>query len=199
MHTLCTLPALPPCWVAYESASAYKPRPATPSGAGPRARCSVVGGFSQGGHIAYKTVLTHPQPLAGCAALSTWLEPSIREASRAHRSRRHLAFCPGTGLDCAPAPVAHCWPASRTAARLFFPACAPCVPVLSHACARHHAPAAGRLRLGCHDPCEGPGLLRRLSLPVSAHGWPRQRRCRLPTWACPCSAATAAWTTSFPR
>ena len=37
----------------------------------------VVGGFSQGGHIAYKAVLTHPEPLAGCLALSTWLEPSL--------------------------------------------------------------------------------------------------------------------------
>lgn len=41
----------------------------------------VVGGFSQGGHIAYKTVLTHPVPLAGCAALSTWLEPSLKDVS----------------------------------------------------------------------------------------------------------------------
>ncbi|KAL4459022.1 hypothetical protein ABPG75_013887 [Micractinium tetrahymenae] len=44
----------------------------------------VVGGFSQGGHIAYKTVLTHPQPLAGCVALSTWLEPSIKEVPAAN-------------------------------------------------------------------------------------------------------------------
>jgi predicted esterase len=39
----------------------------------------VVGGFSQGGHIAYKTVLTSEQPLAGCIALSTWLEPSLKK------------------------------------------------------------------------------------------------------------------------
>lgn len=36
----------------------------------------VVGGFSQGGHIALRTALQHPVKLAGCAALSTWLEPS---------------------------------------------------------------------------------------------------------------------------
>lgn len=39
----------------------------------------VVGGFSQGGHVAYKTVLSAAQPLAGCIALSTWLEPSLKE------------------------------------------------------------------------------------------------------------------------
>eukprot|EP00887_Chlorella_sp_A99_P006666 scaffold3.g6666.t1 len=37
----------------------------------------VVGGFSQGGRIAYETVLTHATPLAGCIALSAWLEPSL--------------------------------------------------------------------------------------------------------------------------
>ena len=37
----------------------------------------VVGGFSQGGHIALRSALQHrPLPLAGCVALSTWLEPS---------------------------------------------------------------------------------------------------------------------------
>lgn len=41
----------------------------------------VVGGFSQGGHIALKVALTHTPPLAGCAALSTWLEPSKFEVS----------------------------------------------------------------------------------------------------------------------
>ncbi|PWN17878.1 Phospholipase/carboxylesterase [Microstroma glucosiphilum] len=33
----------------------------------------VVGGFSQGGAIAYLTGLTHPTPLAGIIALSSWL------------------------------------------------------------------------------------------------------------------------------
>ena len=36
----------------------------------------VVGGFSQGGHIALKASLQHPTKLAGCAAMSTWMEPS---------------------------------------------------------------------------------------------------------------------------
>lgn len=38
----------------------------------------------QGGHVAYKVVLTHPEPLAGCAAMSTWLEPSLKDVSRPH-------------------------------------------------------------------------------------------------------------------
>lgn len=42
----------------------------------------VVGGFSQGGHVAYKTVLTNDAPLAGCIALSTWMEPSLKEVGR---------------------------------------------------------------------------------------------------------------------
>lgn len=29
--------------------------------------------------MAYKAVLTHLQPLAGCIALSTWLEPSLKD------------------------------------------------------------------------------------------------------------------------
>lgn len=35
----------------------------------------VLAGFSQGGHLALKTALFSPQRLAGCVALSTWLEP----------------------------------------------------------------------------------------------------------------------------
>ncbi|KAK9867401.1 hypothetical protein WJX84_005744 [Apatococcus fuscideae] len=34
----------------------------------------VVGGFSQGGHVALKLLLTTKQRLAGCIACSTWLE-----------------------------------------------------------------------------------------------------------------------------
>ena len=46
----------------------------------------VVGGFSQGGHVAYKAVLTAEKPLGGCVALSTWLEPSLKNERRAgHR------------------------------------------------------------------------------------------------------------------
>ncbi|PSC76869.1 acyl-thioesterase 2 [Micractinium conductrix] len=44
----------------------------------------VVGGFSQGGHVAYKTALTHPDPLGGCIALSTWLEPSLKDVPAAN-------------------------------------------------------------------------------------------------------------------
>lgn len=83
---LCARPALPPGLAA--TLALYSQQAcvaaANPPSAGRCAPCSVVGGFSQGGHIAYKTVLTHSQPLAGCAALSTWLEPSIKEASRPH-------------------------------------------------------------------------------------------------------------------
>jgi predicted esterase len=35
----------------------------------------VVGGFSQGGHVALKYCLRAEKKLAGCAALSTWMEP----------------------------------------------------------------------------------------------------------------------------
>ena len=37
----------------------------------------VVGGFSQGGHIALKSLFKASQPLAACIALSTWLEPGL--------------------------------------------------------------------------------------------------------------------------
>lgn len=36
----------------------------------------VVGGFSQGGHVALRTALQSSARLAGCVAMSTWLEPS---------------------------------------------------------------------------------------------------------------------------
>lgn len=36
----------------------------------------VVGGFSQGGHVALKTVLQYANKLAGCVAMSTWIEPT---------------------------------------------------------------------------------------------------------------------------
>lgn len=42
----------------------------------------VLGGFSQGGHIALKAFLRHEPALAGCAALSTWLEPSKMPVGR---------------------------------------------------------------------------------------------------------------------
>lgn len=47
-----------------------------------------LAGFSQGGAVAYTTALTHPEPLAGIIALSTYL-PSValveREATAANR------------------------------------------------------------------------------------------------------------------
>lgn len=48
-----------------------------------------LAGFSQGGAVAYTTALTHPEPLAGIIALSTYL-PSValveREATEANRA-----------------------------------------------------------------------------------------------------------------
>ena len=35
----------------------------------------VVMGFSQGGHVALKAALQTATPVAGCVALSTWMEP----------------------------------------------------------------------------------------------------------------------------
>ena len=48
-----------------------------------------LAGFSQGGAVAYTTALTHPEPLAGLIALSTYLpsaELVAREASAANRA-----------------------------------------------------------------------------------------------------------------
>lgn len=41
----------------------------------------VIGGFSQGGHIALKTALRQDSLLAGCVGLSTWMEPPQRKPS----------------------------------------------------------------------------------------------------------------------
>ena len=58
-----------------------------------------IAGFSQGGAVAYTTALTHPEPLAGVIALSTYL-PSVelvaRELSPANRA---LAFFVGHGSE----------------------------------------------------------------------------------------------------
>jgi len=43
----------------------------------------VVAGFSQGGHVALKTVLQSKIKLAGCIAMSTWLEPFAFEVPTA--------------------------------------------------------------------------------------------------------------------
>lgn len=41
----------------------------------------VLGGFSQGGHIALKALFHKELTLAGCLALSTWLEPQKAQVS----------------------------------------------------------------------------------------------------------------------
>lgn len=42
----------------------------------------ILAGFSQGGAVAYQTALTHPEPLAGVIALSTYLpDPALLAAS----------------------------------------------------------------------------------------------------------------------
>jgi predicted esterase len=41
----------------------------------------VLGGFSQGGHIALKALFHKELTLAGCLALSTWLEPQKGQVS----------------------------------------------------------------------------------------------------------------------
>jgi phospholipase/carboxylesterase len=53
-----------------------------------------LAGFSQGGAVAYTTALTHPEPLAGVIALSTYIPSAAlieREASAANRAIAILA------------------------------------------------------------------------------------------------------------
>lgn len=47
----------------------------------------VVGGFSQGGQIALRTFLDQVPPLAGCAAMSTWLGSNQTLASEQIKER----------------------------------------------------------------------------------------------------------------
>lgn len=55
----------------------------------------VVAGFSQGGHVALKTVLQSKIKLAGCIAMSTWLEPFAFEVTfHRHASRCANESCP---------------------------------------------------------------------------------------------------------
>jgi predicted esterase len=65
----------------------------------------VVGGFSQGGHIALRTALQHPVKLAGCAALSTWLEPSPFEIPSANLNLP-IFYGHGSADPLIPAPIA---------------------------------------------------------------------------------------------
>jgi phospholipase/carboxylesterase len=58
-------------------------------GRGIAAEHIFLAGFSQGGAVAYTTALTHPEPLAGIIALSTYLPSAAlveREATAANRA-----------------------------------------------------------------------------------------------------------------
>lgn len=58
-----------------------------------------LAGFSQGGAIAYSTALTHPEPLAGVIALSTYI-PSARLITQNLRAaNRHLPIFAAHGLE----------------------------------------------------------------------------------------------------
>ena len=57
----------------------------------------VVAGFSQGGAIAIRLALTHPQRLLGLVALSTYLVHAERLAADAHAARRGLPVFIGHG------------------------------------------------------------------------------------------------------
>ncbi|CAL5229963.1 g13394 [Coccomyxa viridis] len=52
----------------------------------------AVGGFSQGGHIALKSLFKASQPLAACIALSTWLEPGLNWEVRTPKVREMPVF-----------------------------------------------------------------------------------------------------------
>ncbi len=65
-----------------------------------------LAGFSQGGAVAYSTALTHPEPLAGVIALSTYI-PSARLITRnLSAANRHLPIFVAHGLeDCVVSPA----------------------------------------------------------------------------------------------
>jgi len=71
----------------------------------------VVAGFSQGAAVALESVLTHPQRLAGCVALSGWLTRRARAAlAKRPPSGTPFLLCHGTkddmvGYDCAEAAL----------------------------------------------------------------------------------------------
>ena len=64
----------------------------------------LLGGFSQGGHVALKTALAHKPPLAGCVALSTWLEPGHIDVRFAAHTPQHTDALRGGGLGAHNAP-----------------------------------------------------------------------------------------------
>jgi len=71
------------------------------SGRGIPSHCIFVAGFSQGGAVAYLTALTHPEPLAGVIALSTYIPcPHLITDNLSDANRRIPLFVAhGTGDD----------------------------------------------------------------------------------------------------
>lgn len=65
----------------------------------------VVAGFSQGGAIALLTALRYPEPLAGLAALSTYLLLGDRLEQEAHDANRKLPVFVGHGSQDPVVPV----------------------------------------------------------------------------------------------
>lgn len=57
----------------------------------------IVGGFSQGGHVALKLLLGTKHRLAGCIACSTWIEFAANSANQQAR-------CP-SGMSVRPSPI----------------------------------------------------------------------------------------------
>jgi phospholipase/carboxylesterase len=58
-----------------------------------------LAGFSQGGAIAYTTALTHPEPLAGLIALSTYLPVAELVATEATEANRKLPMFAAHGTE----------------------------------------------------------------------------------------------------
>jgi predicted esterase len=66
----------------------------------------VVGGFSQGGHIAIKTCLTSALRLGGCVSLSTWMEPAKNITLSAEQKSMPIFQGHGSADPMVPAMVA---------------------------------------------------------------------------------------------
>ncbi len=58
-----------------------------------------LAGFSQGGAVAYTTALTHPEPLAGLVALSTYLPSADLVAREANAANRAIPIFAAHGTD----------------------------------------------------------------------------------------------------
>ncbi|MBS0543267.1 MAG: carboxylesterase [Proteobacteria bacterium] len=59
----------------------------------------VLAGFSQGGAVAYLTGLTHPSPLAGIIALSTYIPSPGLLISEFHQANRQMPIFAAHGTD----------------------------------------------------------------------------------------------------